>query len=148
MRAAMVLAGLTTALLVTSNLPAEEVAWRTDYREAWRESRQKHCPLLLYVTRSEFKYCDRMKDVTFHNSRLAAEVRDNFVAVSIDADLMPEYVKELKVDGFPTLLVFSPDAGQLDRIQGFIAHDALVRRLNLAHARHVMSVGQDATLRR
>jgi thioredoxin-like negative regulator of GroEL len=114
--------------------PAAEVEWRTDYNAARREAVQKNLPLLVeFGTRTCF-WCKKMDAATYRDGTVVGLLNQQFVAVKVDGDRNPFLTQNLKVDGFPTAVLASPDGVILDRVEGFLAPAPFVDHLRKAAA--------------
>ncbi len=68
------------------------IEWKRSYREAVDEADRDGKPILVTVTASWCGPCRQLKQLTFRDSRVTELVRNDFVALSIDADEHPDLV--------------------------------------------------------
>jgi uncharacterized protein YyaL (SSP411 family) len=85
---------------------------------------------LVFVTRQDCLYCTKMKDRTFVNATVAGAINRSFVPLALDGGIRSPLLDELNVTTYPTTVVISPQAVILDRIDGYVAPEALASRLN------------------
>jgi uncharacterized protein YyaL (SSP411 family) len=119
---------LLSSMLVRPAL-GEEIDWLNDAELAWTRSVSEGRPLLLFITRSNCRFCTKMKSETLVDSAVAAQINADFVPLAIDPKTDPELIKELKITAFPTTLIISPDAVTLDRIKGYLPPREFQKRL-------------------
>jgi protein disulfide-isomerase len=124
----LALAASFAATLVIAAEPGGP-AWHTDVGTAWRAAQNERRPLLVFVTRDNCFFCVKMKRGTLVDPRVAAAIHAGYVPLMVDATQPSPLTKELAVSAFPTTFVISPDAIVLDRIDGYVAPDALSTRL-------------------
>jgi len=108
---------------------ADKVAWRTDVGQAWKQSREQGRPMLVFVTHSQCLYCTKMKLNTWSSPTLAGAIDRSYVPLTLDGGQPTPLLKDLAVVSYPTTFVISPQAVVLDRVEGFIAPEALSARL-------------------
>lgn len=123
--AALVLAlALSPALARTGDLPSSNVAWLVaaadaDVERAFGQARAKNKPVLLYWGASWCPPCNQLKATLFNRQDFAAQSK-HFVAVFVDGD-RPAAQKlgaRFKVSGYPTLVLFTPEGGEITRLPG------------------------------
>jgi hypothetical protein len=127
---------------------AGQLSWNRSVNEAWKKTQQDGRPLLVFVTRADCFYCVKMKGRTYNDSTVAALVNRSFVPLVLDGGTSPPpLLKELNVSVYPTTFIISPRAVILDRIDGYVAPEALCNRLKAlqpkADARVVARVAKD-----
>lgn len=128
-----VLAVLTTtllAVLVAADAPAQEVAWSTDVRSAWKTAQSEGRPLIVYVTSSHCPYCRRMASDTLANPDVARRVQASYVPVIVNADDPTGMAAQLRITGVPTTLLVLPDGRIADRMEGYVSAGKLRARLD------------------
>jgi len=116
--------------LAPSLAAAGEIAWHRDVNAAWQTAVDQQTPMLIFVSSPGCKYCKMMKRNTLSNPEIARQVNQSFVPVAIEANRAGRLVKDLGVRAFPTMLVISPEAVVVARIQGYVAPRELMRRLD------------------
>ena len=105
-------------------LPSTNVAWLpaaadADIERAFALGRAQGKPVLLYWGASWCPPCNQLNATLFNRQDFAAQSRA-FVAVHVDGD-RPGAQKlgaRFKVSGYPTLILFTPDAAEITRLPG------------------------------
>jgi len=96
-----------------------DVRWENDIRAATDRSRRTGQPMLVQVTATWCGYCKKMKQETYTDRNIAADVNQHFVAVNLDADQNKELVQQLRIESLPTTLIVTADMKIVDRLEGF-----------------------------
>jgi hypothetical protein len=127
---------------------AGQLSWNRNVEQAWKKTQQDGRPLLVFVTRDDCFYCVKMKGRTYSDSTVATLVNRSFVPLVLDGGTSPPpLLKELNVSVYPTTFIISPQAVILDRIDGYVAPEALCSRLKAvqpgADTRVVARVAKD-----
>lgn len=133
--------------VVGASARGEEIGWLSDADQAWERSVSEGRPLLLFITRSNCKFCTQMKRETFADSKVKEQIQANFVPLAIDPKTDPTLIKEMKVTSFPTTLIISSDAVALDRIKGYLAPHEFQKRLTRSRAAHTARAPESSRLR-
>lgn len=132
MFAGCVLAASVLATCVVIPCSAAEIApiaWHSDVARAWQQSQLEQRPLVIYVTHQNCVFCEKMKQETWRDARVAHAVREGFVPLFIDATTPSMLTKELAVNAYPATFVISPQAVVLERINGYVPPERLAARL-------------------
>lgn len=129
------LAAASDATLKQSTPGAVEVAWHQDIASAWQATQQNGRPLLVFVTRDQCFYCDKMKAGTLVSPLVVASLKAAFVPLVLDGRQSSPLLKELNVKGYPSTFVISPQAVVLDRIDGYVTPEVLANRLKAIRPR-------------
>ena len=127
-----VLAAFALATCLAAPCSAADVAaiaWHNDVTQAWQQAQRAQRPLVVYVTHENCVFCEKMKQQTWRDARVARAVRDGFVPLFVDATHPSLLTKELAVNAYPATFVISPQAVVLDRINGFVPPERLAARL-------------------
>lgn len=121
----------SAALMLLANTAlAEPVTWRTDFRQAVRESQATGKPLLIVFTASWCHWCHKMADQTFGNSQISQRVNETYVPVLVDADVEREFYERSGANGLPTILVTSSELKTYRKITGYQTPAQLTAELN------------------
>lgn len=105
------------------------IAWHTDVQEAVAAARESQRPILVFVTAEGCGYCRKMERQTWADSSVVDAVARSYVPLRLDAEVHPELIQRLRIEAFPTVLLFTPE-GQLDRgRRGFLAPQGMLRLL-------------------
>lgn len=139
MRRALFASGLALAavLLAAPTIAAagEKVIWAENLDEAWQLAQEHQRPMLVFVTRSNCKYCVRMKSQTYANEQVAREVNNRFVPVMVTSQTAQQLVTKLDIKSFPTTLVITPDYYIVEQVKGYVSPTELYRRLGTCEER-------------
>lgn len=122
-------AAVALTALNPSAQAAEEIPWSTNIEASLQKARESGKPVLMEFTASWCVYCKRMEKTTFVDPQVVATIRQNFVAVRVDADQNKALVADLAIKGLPAILIVSPDLQIIERISGFQTPEALVPKL-------------------
>lgn len=121
------------AALLTLAVPLQAGdGWKTDYSAALAEAAKEKRPVLLEFTGSDWcPPCQAMKKRVFDSADFQRFAKDNLILVELDfpqakpqsADLKKqnaELAEKYGVDGYPTIIVLSPDGKELKRQVGAV----------------------------
>jgi thioredoxin-related protein len=115
---------------------AKEIKWRYDYSAARIEAKEKNLPLFLdvFMDLAICQPCARLERVTFQDPRVVELLADKFVCLKINGPKEETktdggLVKALNIDGFPTLVMASPDGKILQMMKGFQEPQVLAEQL-------------------
>ncbi len=118
--------------ILAASTRAEEIDWYTNADDAWEVVDAQQVPMIVLVTRPGCPHCVRMKNGTLRDPRVVQEVNESFVALHVDQQTDPAFVRELGIKAFPTVLILSPDDQLIDRIKGHITADQARQRFTAA----------------
>lgn len=131
------IAAIVLALaLAAAPTRAEQVVWAETIDEAWQLAQEYDRPMLVFITRSNCKYCTKMKKMSWTDSSVAHEVNNRYVPVMVDAKAAGDLVQKLEVTGFPTTVVIMPDYQVVEQVKGFVPAKELKRRLTNVGTRY------------
>jgi thioredoxin-like negative regulator of GroEL len=99
---------------------AQEVHWARDYDTARRDAARSGRPLVIDLGTTNCVYCKKLDAVTFTDQAVIKQLKDQFVAVKVDADADPRLVKALNIQSFPTLVFAAADGKILGIHEGFV----------------------------
>jgi hypothetical protein len=105
------------------------IVWHSDVEKAWKTTQQQGRPLLVFVTAKQCAYCVKMKQATFADPNVAAAINRSFVPLVLDGGSNSPLLKDLGVTAYPATFIISGDAVVLDRVNGFVPPETLVKRL-------------------
>jgi tetratricopeptide (TPR) repeat protein len=128
-----------------------ELRWRTDYNEARREAEAKGLPLFVKVGTDACIYCRKMDATTFADAQIRATLGTNFVAVMLDGNAEPGFVKALQIQLYPTCVLAGADGKIHQVLGGYQGPDAmkaaLQQSITTARAEAVVRAATGATKR-
>lgn len=122
---------LMMMLLASTSSAAERTmsVWHSNANVAWQAAKTNRKPLLLFITMRGCSYCEKMNKNTYSNPQVIGDLRQSFVAVSVEVSRYPTLVEKLNVDSFPTTVILSPQGRVLDLIDGYVGPQELRQRL-------------------
>jgi thioredoxin-related protein len=139
-------------LLAHAATAANAVTWQeagvdADIERAFAQARAEKKPVLLYWGAKWCPPCNQLKATLFNRQDFIEQSRA-FVAVHIDGDAAgaQKLGTRFKVRGYPTLILFSPEAHEITRLPGEADAPQVLRvlQLGLAGGRPIKTVLADA----
>jgi thioredoxin-related protein len=127
-------AALVVIFAAQSPASAQDVKWRHDYAAARREAAETGKPLLLDFGTEACVWCRKLDGTTFRDPKVVRVLNDRFVPVKIDANKYEKLTSMLGIDGFPTLLLATPDGKVAGRHAGYADVPQLTALLGKAPA--------------
>ncbi len=118
---------LNSAIVAAQEKPS--IRGQTSPQIAVSMTEQTHRPLLVYFTAEQCVYCRKMEKSTWSHSEVAADVTRHFVALKVDGGAQPELASEMKVEGFPAIVVLSPEGKELARVTRFVSAEKMQEKL-------------------
>ena len=106
-------------LVAAPAVPAQEIAWRTDYASALKESRERNLPLFTDCTTDPCYWCRRL-DVSFRDPDITELLNTKFIPLRMHAAQYGSILRQLEVARFPTLIHSAPDGTILSMTEGFL----------------------------
>ena len=97
-------------------LGPDRVAWRDDVPTAAAAAGR---PVLLDFTSDQCPACHQMRQTTWADPAVAADVAARCVAVRIDTDAQPDRGQRYRIQVLPTLVLTTPDGRELRRAEGY-----------------------------
>jgi thioredoxin-related protein len=130
-------------IFVSAGFASAEVSWLTDYTEAKAKAKSDNKFVLLDFTGSDWcGYCKRMQAEIFSKPQFQDYAAKNLVLVELDfprAKPQSDTVRkqnmklasEYEIEGFPTLIVLSPEGKRVANFFGYIegGPDAIIAAL-------------------
>jgi tetratricopeptide (TPR) repeat protein len=110
-----------------------EVKWRTDYKLALKESKDKNLPLVIDFGTKTCRYCILMDQTTFRDPKVISVMNERFIPLKIDAEVEVDLVNYLRIASYPTILLAGPDLKILATVASYKEagefHEILQRNL-------------------
>lgn len=115
----------------TNAAPESASAWLTDYPQALKVAAEKKKPVLLDFTGSDWcPPCKQLKRTVFDTDEFARYAREHLVLVEVDfprskpqsselAAQNQRLQKQYSIEGYPTLILLSPEGKEIKRSVGF-----------------------------
>jgi thioredoxin-related protein len=153
---ALALALLAPALTGHAAAPAAasaSIAWQealgdADVDRAFAQARAEKKPLLLYWGAQWCPPCNQLKATLFNRQDFIEQSRA-FIAVHVDGDSpgAQKLGSRFKVRGYPTMILFGPEAHEITRLPGEVDAPQVMKvlQLGLAGGRPIKAVLADAT---
>lgn len=129
------LVGLTVLLLALQVVPLfadERIHWHSNIAQAWQRVRELDQPLLLFITTPNCGYCKLMKQQTFRDKQIVANVNKSFVPAKINGPDFRKLTQYLKIRIYPSTIIIGPDRRIVEQIPGYITAEKMRTRLALA----------------
>lgn len=114
-----------------------QIAWREgDVDDAFNEAKEAHKSVLLYWGAKWCPPCNLMKQTLFKDPNFIAETR-NFIPVHLDGDDKDAQTwgKRFGIQGYPTVIVLTPDRTEVTRLDGGSTAQVLTGVLEVAAKR-------------
>ncbi len=138
-------------LLACTPRTGRAFSWRTDLPEAAADARQDRKFLLLNFSGSDWcGWCKRLDAEVFSTTAFQDYAASDLVCVLADFPRSKELdpalrsrnerlMRHFRVEGFPSILLFSPDGELIDKL-GYQpgGPDAFIRAIQQARSRHLM----------
>ena len=117
----LLVVALTAMALLSHTRPttAQEVRWRHDYAAARKEATETGRPLFFDVGTEACFWCKKLDATTFRDPRVVQILNERFVPVKIDAGKDARLANGLGAEGYPTLVVATPDGKVAGRHAGY-----------------------------
>jgi uncharacterized protein YyaL (SSP411 family) len=100
------------------------VEWRGWGPAPFEEARSAGRPVLLSLTATWCDSCHEMDAETYAEPRIAANINDGFVPVSVDVDCHPRVRERYNMGGFPSTVFCTPD-GDVITGAGYLGPDGM-----------------------
>lgn len=116
---------------------AHQIDWREgDVDDAFAEAREAHKPVLLYWGAKWCPPCNLMKQTLFKDPAFIAETR-SFIPVHLDGDAKDAQLwgDKFGIQGYPTVIILTPEHSEITRLAGGSSASALAAVLKVAARR-------------
>src|SRR5579859_2382468 len=100
------------------------IEWQDWHASVFARAARERKPVLLSITASWCGACHEMDRTTYADPRVAAIVREQFVAVRVDTDRRPDINDRYNLGGWPTTAFLTP-AGDLMTGGTFVSADRM-----------------------
>jgi len=95
-------------LLLVTSVMAAEVNWAKDFDSGLKLAKEQNKPMMFVLSRDTCKYCIILKNTTFKDEKVTADLNKNFISVTSwinENDYIPE---ELFTPGLPGIWFLLP----------------------------------------
>ena len=99
---------------------AQDIRWTHSPQQAVDIAHQSGKMILVTVGADWCHYCKKMERETWLNRSISQLVSENYVALKLTDKQHKELIAALKVQAFPTTLIFSSDRQPLARLEGYV----------------------------
>ncbi len=96
-----------------------EINWRQDWQEALAEAKKANLPLLLEFYLEGCPHCARLASETLTDPAVVKAVNERFIPIRLEGRGHMDLVRQFKVTGAPTTLLFSAQGEEKHRVTGF-----------------------------
>jgi len=124
---ALLLAALSTP--ARAETKGSAVDWQPWSDAAFERARKEHRLVLLDLEAVWCHWCHVMDEKTYGDPRVAAILREHYVALKVDQDARPDISKRYEDWGWPATIVFAPDGRELATRRGYILPEAMASML-------------------
>jgi len=113
-------------MLIGGVLFAQNIHWSGNYKDALKKAQKEHKPIMFIASKSDCRYCKKLKNETLSDAKVIQELNKKFVVMNVVADqegsCMP-YMLAVYTKGFPTIwfldehgeVLFQPIGGYIDK---------------------------------
>ena len=123
---------VSLTVMIAISAPAAEPSanqWYGDIYDAWKAANTNRRPLVVFFTSDNCRYCHVMRDRTFANAGVQADIRSGFVAAVVNVSDRPALAETFHISRYPTTLIYSSNGQVQDAIYGYADAGSLRRRL-------------------
>lgn len=92
----------------TSTPSSSDIVWHDDLQSGWQESKRSGRPMIIFITSDRCRYCDIMKQNTWHESSIRDRITGGFVAIRLKPGRNFE-LGRIPVHSYPTTLLAAPE---------------------------------------
>ncbi|MEQ1631892.1 MAG: DUF255 domain-containing protein [Planctomycetota bacterium] len=106
----------------------DPVAWLEFEPKTLERAKAADRPVVMLLTVPWCSHCKDLVQSTFGDEKLAATIRDGFLAVHVDAERRPDVNERYGTGGWPTIAYLTPD-GELIANDSYLSPQELLQRL-------------------
>ncbi len=70
-------------------------------------------------------WCHVMEQTTYHDPKVAAILKDRYIAAKADADARPDLARRYDEYGWPATIVYGPDGKEIVKLRGYITPERM-----------------------
>jgi len=105
------------------------IAWLRSDTDAFKQAREQHRFVLLYLEAVWCHWCHVMDEKTYGDAAVRGEIDAHYVPLRIDQDLRPDLSERYKDYGWPATVIFTADGSEIAKRQGFIEPERFLKLL-------------------
>ncbi|GAB5404945.1 MAG: hypothetical protein Aurels2KO_31760 [Aureliella sp.] len=109
---------------------AQEIRWLKSAEQAALQAEKTGKPILVYVRSESCHYCDKLQHDVWEFPQAASYVAKKYIPLKLSKELNPAAVESLKIKGYPTTLVFSPQREFVAKVEGYMPAGALFAKIS------------------
>lgn len=99
---------------------ADGVEWLRSAEKAAELSEKTGKPILIYVRSETCYYCDLMQKDVWEDPTIVTMIKRQFIPLKLTREQNKAGVEAMKVKGYPSTLIFSPEREFIGRIDGYL----------------------------
>ncbi len=99
--------------------PESKVRWTDDITTANKQRRETGRPLIVYFTADYCGYCRKMERETWSDPGVARRIKNEFVALKLNAEQNEDLVARLGIEGLPATIIFNSEGQRVQTISGY-----------------------------
>lgn len=106
------------------------IDWAADWNSAFVKARSEDKPVMVVFYADWCIWCKRLDSTTLADTGVATFVTDQVVAIRLDVDNDGKALsRQHRVEGPPTIILFSPEGTEIGRIPGYLPPDGFLSRV-------------------
>ncbi len=98
---------------------SENIQWHDDLASGWKAAKATGRPMVIFITSSNCRYCDAMKQTTWIDRDIRNRVSDGFVAIRLTPEHNSSELSRVDVQMYPTTIVALSQGKVIDHREGF-----------------------------
>ncbi len=111
-------ASVVSAISASAALP-ESIQWHDDLASGWQAAKATGRPMVIFITSSNCRYCDAMKQTTWIDREIRSRVSGGFVAIRLTPEHNSSELSRVNVQMYPTTIVALAQGKVIDHQAGF-----------------------------
>ncbi|MDA0832767.1 MAG: DUF255 domain-containing protein [Planctomycetota bacterium] len=129
----LLMGGLFCLLIASiGNAEAKEnqIRWRRDMKQAYKESQATGKPMFVQFTAGWCGVCKKMEKSTFSDPQVIEFVNETFIPLLVDKDQNEKFSQAVGLEGLPTTVIISSELEMTSKLKGFQSSWELTRTLS------------------
>ncbi|HEU4408478.1 MAG TPA: DUF255 domain-containing protein [Polyangiaceae bacterium] len=131
-------AGPGAHAVAPAGAPRQDPIWASFSLETFARAKAEHKFIVLDGTAEWCRPCRAMEATTYRDPAVQRLLDEHFIAIKVDVDTNPDVGKLYADWGWPATVLFSPEAAELGKYQGYIGPEefaGILRRVVAENAR-------------